>query len=143
MCWSSPSSSPATAVPGVHLFFIFQISVRLDHDSHTNKDFSKSNAALPRASPTSLLVEILSDFTSSCSSFPTLPPWNGAANQLFLLLFLSVSPAHISLPSLLKIPQALVLFSVIFRSLSTLSTSASEIHPFTHFFWDFQFFFSP
>lgn len=54
----------------------------------------------------------------------------------------SIFQTYISLPSLLKIPQALVLFSIIFRSLSTSSTSASEIHPITHFFWDFQFFFS-
>lgn len=89
---------------------------------------------LPTASPTSILAETFSASISNCSSFPSLPPLNGTANKLFLLLSLCVSIAYISFPSSPKIPQTLLLFSVISRSLSTPSTSLSEMHTTTHFF---------
>lgn len=49
----------------------------------TNKDFSKSNAALPTAFPTSFFVEILSHCTSSCSSFPLFLLWMGLPMSYF------------------------------------------------------------
>lgn len=68
---------------------------------------------LPTASPTLMVAEIIFSSVSSCSSSPTLPPLNGAANELFLLLSLYVSIAYISFPSSPTIPQTPLVFSVI------------------------------